>query len=74
MINSQPVGGGAQLRSWLLLSSREAGIRSEEPVAALEVDAEAAAHSGVADGGDKGLADTDGSRDHGVVAGHDERQ
>ena len=47
----------------------------EEPVAAFEVDAEAATHSGVAEGGgDEGLADPDGPHDDGVVAGVDEAQ
>ena len=60
--------------SWLL-SSREARESFEEPVAAFEVDAEAAAHGGVAEGGgEERLADTDGSHDHGVVAGLDEAQ
>ena len=47
----------------------------EEPVAAFEVDAEAAADGGVAEGGgEEGLADPDGAHDHGVVAGLDEAQ
>ena len=53
-----------------------AGAESfEEPVAAFEVDAVAAADGGVAEGGgEEGLADTDGSHDHGVVAAVDEPQ
>ena len=47
----------------------------EEPVAAFEVNGEAAAHGGVTEGGgEEGLADADGSHDHGVVAGLDEAQ
>ena len=47
----------------------------EEPVAAFEVHAVAAADGGVAEGGgEERLADTDGSHDHGVVAGVDEPQ
>ena len=51
-----------------------AGAESfEEQVAAFEVDGEAAADGGVSEGGgDEGLADPDGSHDHGVVAGPDE--
>ena len=47
----------------------------EEPVAAFEVDAVAAADGGVAEGGgEERLADADGSHDHGVVAAVDEPQ
>jgi hypothetical protein len=45
------------------------GAVFEEPVAALEVDAEATADRGVAEcGGQEGLADTDRAHDHRVVA------
>ena len=53
-----------------------AGAESfEEPVAAFEVDAVAAADGGVAEGGgEERLADPDGAHDHGVVAAVDEPQ
>lgn len=47
----------------------------EEPVAAFEVNAVAATHRRVAEGGgQERLADPDGSHDHGVVAAVDEPQ
>ena len=47
----------------------------EQHVGAVEGDAVAAAHGGVAEGGGhEGLADADGAEDQGVVAGVDEAQ
>ena len=60
--------------SWLL-SRRETRRRLRSPVAAFEVDGEAASDGGVAEGaGEEGLAYPDRAHDDGVVATLDQRR